>query len=198
MIVETLEAQARAQLPADAGIGARASAAAERGGQPIEVVCRVDRHGQRVRNHFVAGARMARQTLLMLLCGESACPQAQQVQRRWREFNGRPDRPATKRVTALRVLPLMEEVPVEVSHHRCVARPATFECLTPCPTGAHAPQMLRKAGWDLFEDGVWIAGGVTTDRATGATVPRFGHPDEAAAWLAAQQRAARRLMAALR
>jgi hypothetical protein len=81
----------------------------------------------------------------------------------------------------------MEEVPVDAAGHRCVARPASFECRTPCPAGAHAPEVLRKPGWDLFEDGVRIAGGLCTDAATGASRPRFCTPTEARQWLDAQQ-----------
>ena len=35
------------------------------------------------------------------------------MQKRWRAFNGHADRPAPSRVAPLRVLPLMEEVPVD-------------------------------------------------------------------------------------
>jgi len=187
MVIEQLEAQVRAELPANALAGARARAAVVRDGQEIEVVYRVDRNGKRVLNYSYAGARMERQVLLMLLCTEGACPKAQEVRQRWRAFNGHADRPAPSRVTPLRVLPLMEEVPVEAAGHRCVARPASFECRTPCPVGAHAPEVLRKPGWDLFEDGIWVAGGLCTDAAIGASWPRFGTPADARQWLDAQQ-----------
>ncbi len=187
MVIEQLEAQLRVELPDNARAGARVRVAAVHEGQEIEVVYRVDRNGKRVFNYYCAGVRMERRTLLMLLCSEGACPKAQEVQQRWRTVNGHADRPARSRVTPLRVLPLMEEVPVEAAGHRCVARPASFECLTPCPVGAHAPELLRKPGWDLFEDGVWIAGGLCTDAATGASWPRFRTPDDARRWLDAQQ-----------
>jgi len=186
MIIEQLEAQARQELPADALVGARARVAVVRDGQEIEVVYRVDRNGKRVFNYSYAGARMERQVLLMLLCTEGACPKANAVQQRWRAFNGHVDRPASSRVAPLRFTPLMEEVTLDADG-RCVARPASFECLTPCPVGAHAPQRLRKSGWDLFEDGVWVAGGLCIDADTGASWPRFSTTADAQKWLDAQQ-----------
>jgi len=148
------------------------------------VVYRIDRKGQRVINYFCDGARMSRATLLMLMCRETACPQVQAVRLQWRSFIGKPERPATARVTPLRPAPLMVEVAVEGAGHHCVARPAPFECLTPCPLGAHAPQVLHKTGWDLFEDGTWVAGGLCVDNREGSSRPRFESPAEAQQWLA--------------
>jgi hypothetical protein len=198
MIVERLEAQVRAQMPADVRPGLQTRAAAVVGGQTIEVVNRVDRHGRTVLDYFCTGKRMERKTLLMLLCTEQACPQAKAVQLRWRAFNGQPDRPKSTRVAPLRVLPLMEEVPVTAGDQNFVARPAVFECLTPCPMGAHDPTVLRKQGWDVFEDGVCIAGGLRTDKTTGAPVPRFSSPVEARQWIVAQQATSDRLLDRLR
>ena len=186
MVIEQLEAQVRAELPAEARAGARARAAVVRDGQEIEVVYRVDRNGKRVFNYSYAGARMERQVLLMLLCTEGACPKAKKAQQRWRAFNGHVERPASSRVAPLRFVPLIEEVTMNASG-KCVARPAWFECLTACPVGAHAPQLLRKSGWDLFEDGVWLAGGLCIDAATDASWPRFSAPADARLWLDAQQ-----------
>ncbi|MBK6866147.1 MAG: hypothetical protein IPG91_22870 [Ideonella sp.] len=155
MVIEQLEAQVRVELPDNARAGARVRVAAVHEGQEIEVVYRVDRNGKRVFNYYCAGVRMERRTLLMLLCSEGACPKAQEVQQRWRAFNGHADRPARSRVAPLRVLPLMEEVPVEAAGHRCVARPASFECLTSVPgwrTCARTAAQARLGpvrGWGL-------------------------------------------------
>jgi hypothetical protein len=155
MTIDQLEARVRARLPLDARPGTRVRAVEALDGHAIEVVYRIDRKGQRAINYFCDGARMSRATLLMLMCRETACPQVQAVRLQWRTFIGKPERPATARVTPLRPAPLMVEVAVEGAGHHCVARPAPFECLTPCPLGAHAPQVLHKTGWDLFEDGTW-------------------------------------------
>jgi hypothetical protein len=184
MTIDQLEARVRARLPLDARPGTRVRAVEALDGHAIEVVYRIDRKGQRAINYFCDGARMSRATLLMLMCRETACPQVQAVRLQWRTFIGKPERPATARVTPLRPAPLMVEVAVEGAGHHCVARPAPFECLTPCPLGAHAPQVLHKTGWDLFEDGTWVAGGLCVDNREGSSRPRFESPAEAQQWLA--------------
>jgi hypothetical protein len=187
VVIEPLEIQACARLPMDAPIGASVNAAATAGGHRIEVVLRVDRHGNRVYTYMCDGARMARLTLAMLLCPETACPRGQQVKSRWREFTGQPSPRTRHQPQTLQVRPLIEEVVVESAGHRCTARPASFECLTPCPVGAHGPELMRKAGWDLFEDGVWIAGGLQKEPRSGYAEPTFATPADAAGWLSDQQ-----------
>jgi hypothetical protein len=187
LVIDELEARARGRLPLGAAVGARARAAEVLNGHEIEVVYRIDRKSRRVINYFYDGARMARETLLMLLCTETACPQAQALRRRWRSFIGQPERAAPSRAVPLSPAPLMVEVAIEGAGHRCVARPASFECLTPCPVRAHAPQVMHKSGWDLFEDGIWVAGGLCVDNHEGACRPRFESTADAQQWLATHQ-----------
>lgn len=184
MVIDELEARVRGRLPLDAGAGTRVRAAESVRGHQIEVVYRIDRKGQRVINHFCDGARMSRTTLLTLLCPEAACAEATAVRQRWRQFIGTPERCAPARVVPLRPAPLMEELPIEGAGHHCVARPASFECLTPCTMGAHPPRVMHKCGWDLFEDGIWIAGGLCVERPHGASRPRFESLADAQQWLA--------------
>jgi hypothetical protein len=187
VIVERLEAQVRDALPRVALAGARTAATARCGPHEVEIVHRVDRNGRRVFDYVCDGARMERRTLLQLLCDEAACPQAQATRQRWRAFRGEaepvPALPAPR--PAARSGHLIDEIPVVAAGHRCAARPASFECLTPCPLRAHPPQVLRKPGWDLFEDGVWVAGGV--DRSGGVARPRFTTVADAERWLASQR-----------
>lgn len=185
MIVDELEAQARGRLPRDAGPGARVHASARHGHHEIVVTYRVGPGRRLLMSHFYAGVRIERQALLMLLCEEAACPQARQVRQRWQERHG-----ATAPLPRLpspapppRTRALIEEVPITESGHQCTARPAHFECLTVCPTAAHPPVPLRKPGWDLFEDGVWLSGSVRTNARTGETHPRFATLLEARQWL---------------
>lgn len=201
MLIEFLETQLRLQLPSNALAGTRVSASEPTLLPDVEIVHRVDRNGQRVFNYTFAGVRMERDTLLKLLCPEAACPEAAAVQQRWRARTGQAEPVALARRAPQRnqppacPAPLMQEVPVDVARHHCVARPASFECRTPCPMQAHAPQVLRKPGWDLFEDGVWVAGGLHTDPGTGAPVPFFATVDAAAQWVIEQTRSAERLLA---
>ncbi|HEY2979175.1 MAG TPA: hypothetical protein VGJ35_14530, partial [Burkholderiaceae bacterium] len=118
MAIAELEARVRGRLPLDARAGTRVCAAEALDGHQIEVIYRIDRKGRRVINYFCDGARMSRATLLMLLCREAACPQAQGVRVQWRSFIGKPDRPASARVMPLRPAPLMVEVPVNGAGHR--------------------------------------------------------------------------------
>jgi hypothetical protein len=184
MVIDELEARVRGRLPLDARAGTRVRVTEALHGHEIEVVYRIDRKGQRVMNYFCDGARLSRATLLTLLCPEAACTEAQAVRQQWCLFIGQPQRRAPARVVPLRPAPLMEELPIECAGHQCVARPASFECLTPCPMSAHAPLVMRKSGWDLFEDGIWIAGGLCVDNHEGASRPRFQSPADAQQWLA--------------
>jgi hypothetical protein len=187
MKIDELEARVRAALPPDARAGANVRAAEMLGTHEVEVIRRVARNGLPVTDYYCDGARMERGTLLRLLCPESACPLARAVQQRWRSFRGLPERVSPRRAVPLRPAALMTEIPVEGAGHRCVARPASFECLTPCPMGAHEPQPMHKSGWDLFEDGIWLAGGLCIENGTGTARPRFESPAQAQQWLAAQE-----------
>lgn len=200
MIVDQLEAQARGRLPLDAEPGARVRVSAQRDDDEIAVVYRVGPGRRLILSHYFCGVRIERQALLMLLCDEPACPQAEQVRQRWRAFRSEAQplqRPPAKPVSG-RTRALIEEVPITESGHHCTARPASFECLTVCPTGAHPPVRLRKTGWDLFEDGVWLCGSVRANPRTGETMPRFSTPLEARRWLTRQRAVADDVLQALR
>lgn len=200
MIVDQLEARARGRLPLDAEPGARARVSAQRGDDEIAVVYRVGPGRRLLLSHFFCGLRIDRQALLMLLCDESACPQAEQVRRRWRAYRSvaEPLQRAPAKSASRRTNALIEEVPITESGHHCTARPASFECLTVCPTGAHPPVCLRKPGWDLFEDGVWLCGSVSANARTGEITPRFSTPLEARRWLIRQRAVADDVLQALR
>ena len=199
MEIDELAVQLFATLPPDAprGTGRRAGVAV--GGHRVEMTLSINRHGLRTLRWFCDGQRVSHATLLRLLCTESACPEARDVQLRWRAFRGLPPPPAPRRAAAKPAgapVPLAVEQPIEAAGHRCVLRAATFPCQTPCPRHAHEPMALPKPGWDLFEDGVCIGGGTRTDPATGATVPRFATPDDARRWLLDHQALALRAMPA--
>lgn len=82
--------------------------------------------------------------------------------------------------------PLIEEVEIRANGRCCQARPALFRCLTPCPNAAHAAIPMQKTGWDLFEVGRCIAGGVLKNPETGLSVPLLPTLEAAQTWLAAQ------------
>lgn len=193
MPIAALEARLRGRLPLDAAPGTQVCEQAEQAGHQIELRYGIDRHGRHAMRYFCDGARLQRETLLMLLCPEGTCPHARAVQLRWQAFRGHaPDlgaaRPAPPRARRLSGAPhpaaLMVEVSIREAGHHCSARPAMLACQTACPVGAHPPCEMQQPGWDLFEDGVWLAGGRQVDGRTGLARPVFRTLTEARQWLA--------------
>ncbi len=106
------------------------------------------------------------------------------MQRKWRDEHGAAQ-PTSERKSSqrLKVASLFDETPVVVGSRNCVARPASFECVTPCPVGAHAPIRMHKTGWDLFENGRYIAGGLVRQSETSMLTPQLPTLESANVWL---------------
>lgn len=184
MLIDDLEHEATALLPAGAARGAEALASAWAEGALVEVRCRVAADGGRRYTHRFDGVRLERAVLQHLLCPETACDHARAVRARWAAFRGElPAEAARPASLPLRVADLVQAVRVHAAGRVVEARPARFACLTPCPTGAHPPQPLQKTGWDVFEDGRCLAGGLQRDARSGGQRPRFEQVAEVAAWL---------------
>jgi hypothetical protein len=163
-MIEQLEADASSQLATITGTKARARAVAALNGSLVEVFARRTHRGTVAFGYGYCGVRLERRALLLLICPETACPKAEVARELWRQRLGqKPPQPTRAASRRLEVASLFVEVPVEAGNRACVARPASFVCLTPCPVGAHAPAPLKKAGWDLFEGGRFIAGGLNND-----------------------------------
>lgn len=124
----------------------------------VAVAARIDARGQRRVQFWCDELRVERAVLLRLTCQESECPHVVEVRAQWLAFHRR------GALTAVRPKPgpqpLMADIPVSVGRHHLVARPARFPCFTPCPYGAHPPLAIDKTGFDLFEEGVCVGGGV--------------------------------------
>lgn len=187
-LIEDLEQRAAAELPAGAGPGTEGRAEAWAEGDLVEVHCRVDRQGQRRCSYRFGGVRLERSTLQRLLCPEGACDQALAVRARWAAFRGtaEPEPARATQAQPLRVAELVKSVRVHAAGRIVEARPASFECLTPCPTGAHPPLRLRKGGWDVFDGARYLGGGLRGDPKRGAQSPRFEQIADVARWLRQQ------------
>lgn len=194
MSVRELMAEVELRVPERAPIGTRHRASrritTSQGCHEVVVDARIDAKGRRREQYFCDGARVPRHVLLRLTCAEAECAHARMVRRQWDAFHGRhgvavPGRPAGVQQAE----PLMREVPLAVAGHDCVARPATFRCFTPCPNHAHPPMWIEKSGYDLFEDGACVGGGVV--ESSGASRPRISTVIEAEAYLLARHLEAR-------
>jgi hypothetical protein len=154
--------EADQNVPASALPGTRWKATSEvtapHGRHTIAVAARIDSHGHRREQFWCDNVRVERHVLLRLTCREAECPHAIAVRAQWLADHG--NRPADTRVQRLCPRSLMTEVAVTVARQQFVARPARFPCFTPCPHGAHPPLRIDKSGFDLFEDGACVGGGV--------------------------------------
>jgi hypothetical protein len=119
---------------------------------------RIDAKGQRREQYWCDDVRVERSVLLRLTCSESECPHAVEVRAQWQAWHRRAPAPRPRYSWAPQ--PLTTDVPLKVGRHAIVARPARFPCYTPCPNGAHPPIRIDKTGFDLFEDGVCLGGGL--------------------------------------
>jgi hypothetical protein len=129
------------------------------GSHTVAVAARIDARGQRRAQFWCDDVRVERAVLLRLTCQETECPHAVEVRAQWLAFHRRS--PALAPPPSLAPRALMADVRVTVGRHHLVARPARFPCFTPCPHGAHPPLAIDKTGFDLFEEGVCVGGGVT-------------------------------------
>ena len=95
---------------------------------------------------------------------------------------------------------LVQELVLDEAGHHCPLRPGRWACERRCPVQAHAPRTVPMDGWDLFEHGVWLAGGLVQDpeHPGCGPRPRFASPEDARAWLRAQHLHAGQALAALR
>lgn len=183
-MIEHLEGEARDELESSRHGQTRAYTSIEVDGKRVEVFARLSHSGAVRLGYSYCGVRMERKPLLMLLCPETACPCHTAIHEKWRDHQGETSPARSAAPNEWTVRPLFEEVVLSAGSRSCVARPASFKCLTPCPLGAHSPRPMEKAGWDLFEGGTYIAGGVMPNALNEALVPMLPTIDAARAWLA--------------
>ncbi|HEX5686370.1 MAG TPA: hypothetical protein VFY73_20270 [Ideonella sp.] len=179
--------EARRQVPDGAPLGTRWHATSEvntgHGRHTVEVSARIDAQGRRREQFWCDGTRVEQHVLLRLTCAEVECPHAVAVRAQWQAHHQQG--PAKAPAARPPQRSLIQEIPVNVGGHQLVARPARFPCLTPCPHKAHPPLTIDKTGFDLFEDGHCLAGGVM--EFGGVRQPRLPSVGAAEAFVLARQ-----------
>ena len=182
-MIEQMEARARLQLAESENAKARVIIAEIHHNKAVTVCARLLKSGRQILGYSYDGIRLERLTLLQLLCTETDCPHCQKTQANWRSFRGIVS-PAPRTVrSSYQFSHLSEEVPVVAGERTVMARPAVFQCKTACTIRAHAPAIVRKLGWDLFDGGAYIGGGLTTHPQTQLLVPLLPTLDVAKNWL---------------
>lgn len=153
-------------------------------GERLEVLGRVGPGGAIRLGYSYCGVRMERKTLLTLVCPEQPCPCRAASLAKWQQHQGIviPAAPQPRFQPVAR--PLFDEVEIRANGRSCQARPASFRCLTPCPHAVHAAIPMQKAGWDLFEAGRCIAGGILKNPETGLSAPLLPTLEAAQTWFA--------------
>lgn len=186
MTVLAAIAEVRAKVPLGAAFGTRWQVTvvvpSAQGQHQVKVAARIDPQGRRREQFWCDGVRVEQAVLLRLTCAESECPHATAVRAQWQAYHRRDGAGFAARPAGFA---LIHESVVQVAGHQLVARPARFPCYTPCPHGAHPPLTIDKAGFDLFEDGRCLAGGVSD--AGGVRRPRIPSVAAAEAYVLARR-----------
>ncbi len=182
MTLTQLLDEVRRQVPDDAPIGARcklsAVVQASDGAHEVAVAARIDAQGRRREQFWCDDVRVEQPVLLRLTCPEGQCPHVVQVRAQWEAFRGRARAAARSRPPSPQ--PLLAETAVCAGGQTFTARPARFPCFTRCPNGAHPPLTIEKTGYDLFDEGGCVGGGVTELR--GVRRPRLPTAQDAQAY----------------
>jgi hypothetical protein len=183
-MIEKMEAQARVQLSKSASVKAQALITDTHQGKIVTVHARLLNNGRSIFGYGFDGVRLERSTLLQLLCTKTECPKCQQTQANWRRFQGIADPVPKKAISVYQFRHLAEEVLLDFENRTIHARPASFQCRTVCPVEVHGHEIVRKTGWDLFEGGAYIGGGLTTNPASKLLEPLLPTIHAAKDWLA--------------
>ena len=177
MIVLQLIDEVRRKVPLGAPFGTRWKASAtlpvHQGAHAVAAAARIDARGQRREQFWCDGVRVEEPVLLRLTCAVTECPLALGVRAQWQAYHrrGLAARPPLDEAPPPQPRLLMLEAAVTVGRHHVTARPARFPCFTRCPHRAHPPLTIEKTGFDLFEEGACLGGGVV--EAHGVRQPRI-------------------------
>jgi hypothetical protein len=182
-MIEQMEQQACAQLADLASAKGRALVTQTHHGKEVAVHARRLKNGTLLFGYSYDSVRLERSTLAQLMCTDTTCPACQTTQARWKMFRG-VAAPVVRSVPQpYQFKHLSQEVPLDCDGRTVIARPAAFQCKTNCPAKVHPPAMVRTTGWDLFDGGTYLGGGLTTHPETQMPVPLLPTLDVAKNWL---------------
>ena len=178
-----MEEQASRELAASTERRASACISSSHRGDIVEIRTRRLKSGKQVFGYSFCSVRLERAVLVQLLCPDATCPHCMRTQAQWRAFRGLVGPTAPKARESFQFRHLVEEVTIEEDERTYIARPAVFQCLSPCPVNAHPPMVIRKTGWDVFANGRYLAGGLTTNPDTGMSEPLFATVAAVRTWI---------------
>jgi hypothetical protein len=154
-------------------------------GIPTKISKGLNRAGATAVRHFFGEARVSEETFKTLICSQQLCPRHQLAWKNWSDFVNRNEKQARKVAPPTKTASdAPKEQTLLVGGKTYFARPAKLSCLTPCPTGAHAPIEIQRDGWDIFdEQGTYISGGLDKTRPLDDAYPKFPNIRFAQQWL---------------
>jgi hypothetical protein len=182
-MIKELEQLALLQLNASKALKPIGIASALHRGCTVEVRARALSTGRELLGYSYGGIRLERTVLLQLLSFDTTCPHCQQTQANWNSFCGISKEKPKAKQPSLQFRHLVEEKVIQAAGRTCIARPASFQCKTRCPVDVHAPAVVKKHGWDLFEGGLYVAGGLVSDTETRNQAPALPNLEAATKWL---------------
>lgn len=182
-MIEHMEAQASLKLATLKGNRVKAYIDSTHKGNIVQVYARRFSNDRQVFGYSYGGTRLERSVLLQLLCPEMECSLCKITNNKWQALQGAAIAKVRQPLQSYQFAHLMEEITIATREQTYIARPATFKCLTACPMKAHKPIVISRTGWDVFNRGKYVAGGLVANPETLALEPMFPTTEQAHAWI---------------
>jgi hypothetical protein len=161
------------------GIGPRGELTYETstGNVVSRIKLQLNRRGIPVFRYWFGESRVDRQTFKTLTCSETLCPMRQAMLHRWQIHVGlaKPARLIHEPSFARSALATEERI--RIGEQNFTAREARFPVDLNCRQKVHEPLRINVAGWDIFGEEGYLAGGWT------GHAPLFETLEEVKSWL---------------
>lgn len=136
-----------------------------------------NRRGEPTFRYWFGQSRVDRWTFQTLTCQERRCPQRQAVMKQWLVHTGQAKPARAARPSPPRPNALNAEERIQIDGQTFIAREARFPVTLKCINKAHTPLRISVQGWDVFGDGVALAGGWSGE------APMFETLEQVRQWL---------------